>query len=131
MNRRRSIRDERGQSMVEFVLVLPLLCMLVFGIVQFGILYNNYITITDAARVGARKGAVSRTAVNPEGIAEAAARSSASSLNQTKLDVIVTATAWAPGGDITVETSYPYDLKLFGMALVEGDLTSKTTERVE
>lgn len=117
--------------MVEFVLVLPMLCMLVFGIVQFGILYNNYLAVTDAARVGARKGAVSRQAADPAGLAEAAARNSASGLNQAEFDVVVTATAWAPGADITVETSYPYNLKLFGMALVEGELTSQTTERVE
>ena len=42
--------------MVEFAFILPILLMVVFGIVQFGILYNDYLTITDATRVGARKG---------------------------------------------------------------------------
>ena len=45
--------------MTEFAIVLPMLAMLLFGIIQFGILYNNYVTVTDAAR-GARKAAVSR-----------------------------------------------------------------------
>ena len=46
--------------MVEFALVLPILCLLLFGVIQFGILYNNYVSMTDAARAGARRRAVSR-----------------------------------------------------------------------
>jgi Flp pilus assembly protein TadG len=53
--------DENGQSFVEFALVLPFLVFLIFGIVQFGRAWHSYITITDAARVGAREGAVHRT----------------------------------------------------------------------
>jgi Flp pilus assembly protein TadG len=48
------LHDERGQTMVEFAIVLPVLCLLLFGAIQFGILFNNYVTITDAARAGAR-----------------------------------------------------------------------------
>ena len=52
--------------MVEFVIVAPILLLLVFGIVQFGIMFNNYVALTDAVRVGARQAAVSRTLPNPE-----------------------------------------------------------------
>ncbi len=52
------IKSEKGASAVEFALILPILIMLVFGIFQFGIAYNNYITITHAAREGARRAAV-------------------------------------------------------------------------
>ena len=54
------LHDERGQTMVEFAIVLPVLCLLLFGAIQFGILFNNYVTLTDAVRAGARKAAVSR-----------------------------------------------------------------------
>jgi Flp pilus assembly protein TadG len=74
MVRRRRIQDENGQTMVEFALVLPLLCVVLFGIVQFGILYNNYVTLTDATRAGARKAAVSRLAANPESVTRASVR---------------------------------------------------------
>ena len=57
----RVVRDEKGQTMAEFAIVLPLLVVLLFGIVQFGILFNNYVTLTDAARAGARAAAVSRS----------------------------------------------------------------------
>jgi hypothetical protein len=52
------LRKEEGQSFVEFALILPFLVFLLLGIVQFGRAWHNYLTITDAARVGAREGAV-------------------------------------------------------------------------
>ena len=48
------LRSEKGQAMVEFALVLPLLLALLCGIVDFGWLYYNQITLNNAAREGAR-----------------------------------------------------------------------------
>lgn len=132
MNRRRNItRNERGQTMVEFALVVPILCVVLFGILQFGALYNDYVTLTDASRVGARKAAVSKYEVSPEAAAEAAARSSATGLDPAKLDVLVSATGWERGQSVTVTLSYPYEIDLLGFVVASGDLTSETTERVE
>ena len=47
-------RRESGQSMVEFALVLPVLLLLLCGIVDFGWIYYNQITLNNAAREGAR-----------------------------------------------------------------------------
>jgi len=58
IRRHRIIKSEKGASAVEFALILPILIILIFGIVQFGIAFNNYITITHAAREGARIAAV-------------------------------------------------------------------------
>ena len=44
--RRNSFRNERGQTMVEFALIVPLLCVILFGVLQFGALYNDYLTPT-------------------------------------------------------------------------------------
>jgi Flp pilus assembly protein TadG len=51
-------RSERGQSVVEFAMVLPLLLVVLFAIVDFGRIYQGHITLTNAAREGARLGAV-------------------------------------------------------------------------
>jgi Flp pilus assembly protein TadG len=45
---------DRGAAAVEFALVLPLLLILVFGIIDFGRAFNAQITLTQAAREGAR-----------------------------------------------------------------------------
>lgn len=51
---RRRLRDQRGAAAVEFALVLPILLLLVFGIIEFGFIFNRWITVTHAAREGVR-----------------------------------------------------------------------------
>ncbi len=52
---RRPIRKrEGGQSLVEFALVVPMLLILVFGVVDFGLGLRAYISIASATREGAR-----------------------------------------------------------------------------
>lgn len=48
----------RGQSLVEFALVLIPLMLLILGVVQFGLIFNSYVTMTNAAREGARTGTI-------------------------------------------------------------------------
>lgn len=50
--------DARGQSLVEFALVLIPLFILLLGIIQFGFIFNTYVTMTNAAREGARTGTI-------------------------------------------------------------------------
>jgi Flp pilus assembly protein TadG len=52
--RRSSATCDRGAAAVEFALLLPLLVLLVFGMIDFGRAINAQITITQAAREGAR-----------------------------------------------------------------------------
>ncbi len=128
--KKRRTRRERGQTLVEFAIVLPLLALLLFGIVQLGIVFNNYVTLTDATRAGARKAAVGRSFPDPAGEAEAAVRSSAANLQQGSLAVTVAST-WDPGSDVTVSATYPYQISLLGIVVKSGNLASSTTERVE
>lgn len=52
----RRINSERGASMVEFALILPILLVLLFGIIEFGFLLYDKAMITNAARESARAG---------------------------------------------------------------------------
>ena len=115
--------------MTEFALVLPLLALLLFGVIQFGIAFNNYITLTDAVRAGARKGAVARHLSDPEGEVDDAVRLSAEDLDDAKLLVEVES-SWEVGEDVRVKASYPYEINLLGIPLKSGRMTSETTERV-
>ena len=51
-------RNEAGQAMVEMALVLPILLILIGGIVDFGWLFYNQLSLTNAAREGARYAAI-------------------------------------------------------------------------
>jgi len=50
----RLIRKNKGQSLVELSLILLLLLVMLTGAVEFGTLLNQYTTVVDAARAGAR-----------------------------------------------------------------------------
>jgi Flp pilus assembly protein TadG len=130
MSRRLALREQQGQTMTEFALVLPLLVLLLFGVIQFGIAFNNYITLTDAVRAGARKAAVSANTEDPEAAAEEQVRQSAVGLKEDELDVSVSST-WEHGEDVTVTATYPYSISLLGIVVSSGDLESEATERVE
>lgn len=50
-------RDERGQAVVEFALLMPpLLLILVFGMIEIGSAYSHNMTIASATREGSRMG---------------------------------------------------------------------------
>lgn len=47
-------RTERGAAAVEFALIIPVFLLLVFGAIEFARLYNEQISLTNAARSAAR-----------------------------------------------------------------------------
>jgi len=47
--------NRKGQALVEFALVLPLLLLLVVGMLEFARAWNLHQTMTDAVREGARR----------------------------------------------------------------------------
>ena len=48
--------NQRGQAVIELALTLPLLLVVVFGIIDFGFMFQRYESVTNAAREGARIG---------------------------------------------------------------------------
>jgi Flp pilus assembly protein TadG len=81
-------------------LVLPFLLLLLFGIVDFGLMLNAQITVTSAAREGAR----TYVFTNSVDAAEDRVALASDTLNGT-VDVDVTA---CTGGQVTVVTTYDY-----------------------
>jgi Flp pilus assembly protein TadG len=49
-----------GQSLVEFALVVPPMLLIILGIIQFGFIFNTYVTMTNATREAARTGTIYR-----------------------------------------------------------------------
>jgi Flp pilus assembly protein TadG len=126
------MKNEQGQTMTEFALVLPILVVLLFAIVQFGIAFNNYVTLTDAVRAGARKAAVSRQSSDPAGACKAAVLAAADNLDKTDLATNLSCSStWAPESDVTVSADYKYDISLLGWVVWSGRMKSEMKERVE
>ncbi len=75
------IKNEKGQALLELALVLPLLLILVISIVEFGRIGHAYLTLSHAAREGARIGV---TGVNDEVITNSV-KNATTTLNQEDL----------------------------------------------
>ena len=128
MSRKFSSRNENGQTMVEFTLVLPILCVVLFGVIQMGILFHDYIRLTDATRAGARVAAVSSQDPSRVSNVSAAVKESFAPKpdphnDQSKVAPSVVST-WAHGADVTVAATYPYSVSLLGFVVRSGLLLS-------
>ena len=97
---------ERGQSMVEFVLVLPIFLLLVFSIVDFGMGFHAWLTVTNSAREGARLGAVRGS--NAEIVTRV--HNTADTLDAADMTVTVTNAQGNPGESVVVDVDYDYTL---------------------
>jgi Flp pilus assembly protein TadG len=125
---------DQGQAVVEFAVILPVLLLILFAILQFGVVFNNYIQVTAAAREGARKAAVSRSlgTSSAETAATTAAKSAAPGLNQSNITVsFPNNPTFAQGSDVSVQVTYPYSISIIGLVVSSGNLSSTTTMRVE
>lgn len=104
--RKRSEQAARGQTLVEFALVLPILVLILLGIVQFGLLFWAQITLTQVARDTGRWAATQTTcgsgAFQGEVLTEANQIAGQSNLfGYTTGGITGTAVAsWASGTDI-------------------------------
>ena len=99
-------KKERGQAMVEFVLVLPVFLLLVFGIVDFGMGFHAWLTVTNSAREGARLGAVRAT--NAQIVQRV--QDTSDTLDAANMTVTVTNAQGNPGESVVVDVDYDYTL---------------------
>ena len=52
------LKRKNGQAMVEFAVLLPIIILVLVGIMEFGMIFNAYLTINAASREGARVASV-------------------------------------------------------------------------
>jgi Flp pilus assembly protein TadG len=126
------LQRANGQAFVEFALVLPVLVMLLMGILQFGLAFHNYLSITDATRVGARAAAVKRTA-GACTAATTAIQNTVSAKQWSTISSRITCTTpdgTDTGDPVKLTVTYPYSIGLPGFS-ASGDLTASATERLE
>jgi Flp pilus assembly protein TadG len=104
----KSKRRERGQSLTELVLILPVLLILLAGVLDVGRLYYVYVAVTDAAAEGA-----TYAAIHPNGADQIISRAQAASGTMVQIDpdlVEIDCPAAAAGVPITVTVEYTFTL---------------------
>jgi Flp pilus assembly protein TadG len=122
---RRLDNRERGGTLVEAALVLPILILLIFGLVEFGRAYNAQITLTHAAREGVRVLATTQDQVAAAG----ASIGAATSLDGALIGVSTDACDAGQPTSVTLTYPFTYDIPLFGSNTVT--LTGKGVMRCE
>jgi Flp pilus assembly protein TadG len=106
---RRGGRARRGQALVEFALVLPLLLMLVIGVFEFGRAYNVYQVITDAAREGARTAVVADPSTTQDSVLTTIRNAlGRAGLNSSSATIGLTGWRTGTGTPATVTIQFPY-----------------------
>jgi Flp pilus assembly protein TadG len=110
-----SRHGDRGQSLVEFVLVLPILLVIIFGIIEFANAWRTSQIITNTARE------VARQAILPSSTQQAAhdtavSRLNGSGLNASKATITLNLCSGSgcTGKPDQVTIGYPYSFQFFG-----------------
>ena len=122
-------RSETGASAVEFALVAPILIILVFGVISFGVIFGQQLALGNAAREASRFGVVEgRTCAQ----VISSARDAANTIGMSGTNVTVTVTrgasaaAAASNNVCTVTTANPCKSSAVGDSLfVKLEFTSK------
>lgn len=123
--------SRRGQALVEFALVVPMLLLMLVGIIEFGRAWNMSQVVTDAARQGARTAAV----LNPDPSASVdsvravvAAALQSGNVNASTATVQVDNFQAGSNTPVTVTVAVPYQFVIFGpvMALAGQTFTNGT-----
>ncbi len=83
-----------GMAMVEFVLILPALLVILFGILEFGVLFYQWQTLSNAAREGAREAIVFRKDCDADAVQAL--------IEQTIIDYASSANIAVEAGDIDI-----------------------------
>jgi len=124
---------QRGSTLVEFSLILPLLLLFTFGVVDFGRGIWIYNTLAQAAREGTRY-AIVRGGMNPNPATtsdiQTVVKNQATGIDPTKLTVT---TSWLPdnkpGSTVKVKVQYNFSpvTQLFGVSTIALSSTSQMT----
>ena len=134
--RTRAINEEKGQSTVEFALILPMLVLLVFGALEIGRVMNAWLIVTQASREGARVAAISCSS-DTGCLTQVLTRvdGSLSGLNSASARTTLLGSPYVSGNAVTVQVQYdiPLITPLIGAFFPANPFTvsGSTTMRLE
>ena len=103
----RAMHSERGAAAVEFALVFPLLVTLLLGIMEFGRVYNVQVSVSSAAREGARVMAIHKDQTKARNAVRAGSPSLAPQVSDSQI-TFSPVTGCPVGSVVKVTVSYPH-----------------------
>jgi Flp pilus assembly protein TadG len=101
-------RREKGQSLLEFALILPVLLIVLAGVLDLGRLYYSYIAVTDAAAEGATYAAMHPEVSERDEVFQRTQEASRGLVQIDNSMVEVDCPSVASGAPVTVTVSYSF-----------------------
>ena len=108
----RRLRCERGQSLVEFALIFPLLVLLLFGVMEFARAFNYWNDLNQLSADGARFASVNRNPGPSGTLSSSLLRQADAGALRRDASVCIGIRDNAVGQPVEVRTSYTYDFPL-------------------
>jgi Flp pilus assembly protein TadG len=127
----KSHTSERGQAVVEFAIVLPLLLLLLMGIWQFGVVYDKWQNLNGAAREGARAAIVAKPGLELSDARSAARAAVAGQLTLSDSELTLTTTTIAGTAAWKFRACDAYSIDILGIVVKSGNLCRDATMRDE
>ena len=137
----RLLRTQRGQTLIEFAFVAPIMFLFLFAIVDFGISIDRRIALQHAVREGARYGAVHSVVTDIE---QQTADQAQGIIDPTDVTVCYidggdgNLSFLDPGDAVRVAASFTWEFPImaeifsaFGVAPLSIDMTPSGTARLE
>ena len=117
-------KAEKGQSLLEFALIVPILLIILAGVLDLGRLYYAYVAVTDAAAEGASYAAIHPQANERAEVLQRAQEASGALVRIDPTMVQVDCPAVAAGAPITVTVSYSFTVAtpLLNVMVPSGEL---------
>jgi Flp pilus assembly protein TadG len=141
-----SAGNKRGQSLIEFTLVMPILLLTMTGMLSFGFALHNYLVLTNGVTAGAQLLAISRgQTTDPCATAYVAVKTASAGLTAASLSfrfvingTIYTTTSctaaaatMVQGAPVVVGATYPCILAIIGMTFSPCNLQMETVELIQ
>jgi hypothetical protein len=114
MRRRGAAGDARGQALVEFALVVPILLILIIGIIEFGRAWNISQVLGHAAREGARSAALEDPAIGEDSVKSIVDNVLVAAGLEYPRDDILVDNMDVSGEPVRVSLAYEYRFVFFG-----------------
>lgn len=126
------MKSQKGQTLVETALILPILLMLLFGITDFGRILHVYLTLDHAGREGARGATVG----SEDDVILLQINNATAGLDENKLQIAITPQGKvnrASGSEVAIKLTYPVDFltPIIGQVIGSIELENTTVMRVE
>jgi hypothetical protein len=130
-------RNEKGQAMVEFALITPLLILLLCGIIDFGWIFGNQLILNNASRDTARYMAINYDSLDADkdAVATGIMLDRLGPGDRTEFDVIPTLSGADPERKIEIYASYKLRVLTPVLSTILGEpyikIDTETTMRLE